>query len=116
MPGSLMRNVPLSLLLVGVLLSLVLGPSARAQRTDTTDIRTDTSTAETEPTADWLLLPFASVGEVGPRIGSALFNGIETAVGLGGRVRFTDDGVHRRLDVAYSRTGVELYMALGEAF
>jgi hypothetical protein len=59
---------------------------------------------------------FVSVGEVGPRIGSALFDGIETAVGLGGRFRLTDDGVHGRLDVAYSRTGVELYIALGEAF
>jgi hypothetical protein len=59
---------------------------------------------------------FASVGEVGPRIGTDLVEGLEAAVGLGGRFRFTDDGVHGRLDVAYSRTGVELYIALGEAF
>jgi hypothetical protein len=59
---------------------------------------------------------FASVGEVGPRIGEDLVKGLEAAVGLGGRFRFTDDGVHGRLDVAYSRTGVELYIALGEAF
>lgn len=59
---------------------------------------------------------FASVGEMGPGLGSDLVNGVEAAVGLGGRFRFTDDGVHGRLDVAYSRTGVELYIALGEAF
>ena len=41
---------------------------------------------------------------------------VETAVGLGGRFRFTDDGVHGRLDLAYSPTGLELYMSLGEAF
>ena len=59
---------------------------------------------------------FASVGEMGPRLGSELVDGVEAAIGLGGRFRFTDDGVHGRLDVAYSRTGVELYIALGEAF
>lgn len=59
---------------------------------------------------------FASVGEVGPRIGPSLFNEIEAAVGAGGRFRFTDNGVHGRLDVAYSRTGIELYISLGEAF
>jgi hypothetical protein len=59
---------------------------------------------------------FASVGEVGPRVGADLFEGPEAAVGVGGRFRFTDDGVHGRLDVAYSRTGIELYIALGEAF
>jgi len=37
-------------------------------------------------------------------------------VGLGGRFRFTDDGVHGRLDLAYSPTGLELYVSLGEAF
>ncbi len=59
---------------------------------------------------------FASAGEVGPRIGSSLFGGVEAAVGMGGRLRFTEDGVHGRLDVAYSRTGIELYLSLGEAF
>lgn len=59
---------------------------------------------------------FASAGEVGPRVGSALFNRVEMAVGIGGRVQFTDDGVHGRLDVAFSRTGTELYISLGEAF
>jgi hypothetical protein len=42
--------------------------------------------------------------------------GVETAVGLGGRLRLTEDGVHGRVDLAYSRTGVELYLSLGEAF
>lgn len=59
---------------------------------------------------------FATVGEVGPRLGTPLINDVEAAVGLGGRLRLTDDGVHGRLDVAYSRTGLELYLSLGEAF
>lgn len=59
---------------------------------------------------------FAAAGEVGPRLGPELFEGTEAAVGLGGRFRFTDDALHGRLDIAYSRTGVELYIAVGEAF
>lgn len=59
---------------------------------------------------------FGAAGEVGPRIGADLATGIETAVGVGGRMRLTDGGVHGRVDLAYSRTGVELYIALGEAF
>ena len=59
---------------------------------------------------------FASVGEVGPRWGAALVEDVEAAAGLGGRFRFTDDGVHGRLDLAYSPTGLELYLSLGEAF
>jgi hypothetical protein len=59
---------------------------------------------------------FASAGEVGPRLGAALVEDVEAAVGLGGRFRFTDDGVHGRLDLAYSPTGLELYISLGEAF
>jgi hypothetical protein len=59
---------------------------------------------------------FASVGAVGPRLGGALARDVEAAVGLGGRFRFTDDGVHGRLDLAYSPTGLELYLSLGEAF
>lgn len=59
---------------------------------------------------------FGAAGEVGPRIGADLASGIETAVGVGGRMRLTDGGAHGRVDLAYSRTGVELYIALGEAF
>lgn len=59
---------------------------------------------------------FGAAGEVGPRIGSDIFRGIETALGAGGRFRLTDGGVHGRLDLAYSKSGVELYLALGEAF
>ena len=59
---------------------------------------------------------FTSVGEVAPRIGGELFQNVEAAIGLGGRLKFTEDGVHGRLDVAYSRTGIELYVSLGEAF
>ena len=59
---------------------------------------------------------FGSVGEVGPRLGPDVFEGLEAAAGVGGRFRFTEDGVHGRLDVAYSRTGIELYISLGEAF
>jgi len=59
---------------------------------------------------------FGAVGEVGPQIGPDLVDGLEAAVGVGGRVRFTEDGVHGRLDVAYSRTGLEFYISLGEAF
>jgi hypothetical protein len=59
---------------------------------------------------------FASIGEVGPRVGAPLVKGVETAVGLGGRLRLTEDGVHGRVDLAYSRTGIELYLSLGEAF
>lgn len=59
---------------------------------------------------------FMTAGEVGPRLGSPLFNEVEVAVGAGGRFRLTEDGVHGRLDVAYSPTGFEIYMSLGEAF
>jgi len=59
---------------------------------------------------------FASVGEVGPRIGRELVDEVERAVGVGGRLRLTDDGVHGRVDLAYSPTGIELYLSLGEAF
>lgn len=59
---------------------------------------------------------FASAGEVAPRIGPSLFNEVEVAIGIGGRFRLTDGGLHGRLDVAYGRTGVEVYMSLGEAF
>lgn len=59
---------------------------------------------------------FASAGEVGPRVGTPLVTDVELAAGLGGRFRFTDGGVHGRLDVGYSRTGLKLYLGLGEAF
>lgn len=59
---------------------------------------------------------FASIGEVGPRVDRVLGEHVEAAVGLGGRLRFTEDGVHGRLDIAYSATGLELYISLGEAF
>jgi hypothetical protein len=59
---------------------------------------------------------FASVGEVGPRVGPALVRDVAAAAGVGGWVRLTDDGVHGRLDIAYSDTGAELYISLGEAF
>jgi hypothetical protein len=59
---------------------------------------------------------FGAIGETGPGLGAELMNEVEAAVGLGGRFRFTDDGLHGRLDVAYSRTGLEFYIALGEAF
>lgn len=59
---------------------------------------------------------FTSMGEVAPRFGPELGRDIEMAVGAGGRLRLTEDGVHGRLDVAYSRTGFEFYLALGEAF
>ena len=59
---------------------------------------------------------FAAVGEVGPRIGPVLVRDVEAAVGVGGRLRLNDDGVHGRVDLAYSPTGIELYLSLGEAF
>lgn len=59
---------------------------------------------------------FAAVGEVGPRVGPALARDVEAAVGVGGRLRLTDDGVHGRVDLAYSPTGIEFYLSLGEAF
>lgn len=59
---------------------------------------------------------FAALGEVGPRVGPDLVEGVEVAIGLGGRLRLTEDGVHGRLDIAYSPTGAELYISLGEAF
>lgn len=59
---------------------------------------------------------FAAVGEVGPRVGPDLVEGVEVAIGIGGRLRLTDDGVHGRLDIAHSPTGTELYISLGEAF
>lgn len=59
---------------------------------------------------------FAALGEVGPRIGPTLARDVEAAVGVGGRLRLTDDGVHGRVDLAYSPTGIEFYLSLGEAF
>jgi len=59
---------------------------------------------------------FAALGEVGPRVGPALARDVEAAVGVGGRFRLTDDGVHGRVDLAYSPTGIEFYLSLGEAF
>ena len=59
---------------------------------------------------------FASVGEVGPRVGPELVEHVEAAIGIGGRLRLTDDGVHGRLDLAWSPTGIEPYVSLGEAF
>lgn len=59
---------------------------------------------------------FASAGEVGPRLGGALVDDVETAAGVGGRLRLTDDGVHGRIDLAMGDDGVELYIGLGEAF
>ena len=59
---------------------------------------------------------FGAVGDVGGAVDGALVRTLEGAVGVGGRLRLTDDGVHGRLDVAYSPTGVEIYVSLGEAF
>ncbi|MFP4228874.1 MAG: BamA/TamA family outer membrane protein [Salinivenus sp.] len=59
---------------------------------------------------------FASVGAVGPRVGTALVENAVAAAGVGGWLRLTDDGVHGRLDLAYSKSGIEVYMSLGEAF
>ena len=59
---------------------------------------------------------FASVGEVGPRVGPELVEEVEVAVGIGGRLRLTDDGVHGRLDLAWSPTGIAPTISLGEAF
>lgn len=59
---------------------------------------------------------FASLGDVGPRLGPALVKDVKAAVGLGGRLRLTEDGMHGRLDIAYSSNGPEFYLSLGEAF
>ena len=59
---------------------------------------------------------FASVGAVGPRVDVALLEHAVAAAGVGGWLRLTDDGVHGRLDLAYSESGVEVYVSLGEAF
>lgn len=59
---------------------------------------------------------FASLGDVGSRVAPALVQDVKVAVGLGGRLRLTDDGLHGRLDIAYSSNGPELYLSLGEAF
>jgi len=59
---------------------------------------------------------FTSAGEVGPRLGSTLFEDVELAAGLGARFQLTDSGLHGRLDVAYSHTGPEFYISVGEAF
>ena len=59
---------------------------------------------------------FASVGEVGPRIGAHLFRNVQGAVGLGGRLRLNDEGVHGRADLAYGADGFEIYLSLLEAF
>ena len=59
---------------------------------------------------------FASAGEVAGRIGGDLVRDVEVAGGLGGRLRLTEGGVHGRLDIAYSASGLQLYISLGEAF
>ena len=59
---------------------------------------------------------FASVGATGPRVDASLVENAVAAVGVGGWLRLTDDGVHGRLDLAYSESGVEVYVSLGEAF
>lgn len=59
---------------------------------------------------------FASAGEVGPSVGSGLVRNVELAAGIGGRLRLTDGGVNGRLDLAYSASGLQLYVSLGEAF
>ncbi len=59
---------------------------------------------------------FASVGAVGSRVDAALVEHAVAAAGVGGWLRLTDDGVHGRLDLAYSENGVEVYVSLGEAF
>lgn len=59
---------------------------------------------------------FMSAGEVAPQIGMGLFEEVGIAAGLGGRLRLTDSGLHGRLDVAYSQTGLEVYLSIGEAF
>lgn len=59
---------------------------------------------------------FASAGEVGPRVGTDLFNKVQLAAGIGGRLRLNDEGVHGRVDLAYGANGLELYLSLLEAF
>jgi outer membrane protein assembly factor BamA len=59
---------------------------------------------------------FAGAGEVGPQIGTDLFNEMQLAAGLGGRLRLNDEGVHGRVDLAYGANGLELYLSLLEAF
>lgn len=59
---------------------------------------------------------FAGAGEVGPRLGPDLFSEIQGSVGLGGRLRLNDSGVHGRVDIAYGAGGPELYISLLEAF
>jgi len=53
---------------------------------------------------------------VGPRIGADLFRNVQGAVGLGGRLRLNDEGVHGRADLAYGADGFEIYLSLLEAF
>jgi hypothetical protein len=59
---------------------------------------------------------FASVGAVGSRVNGSLIDNTVAAAGVGGWLRLTDDGVHGRLDLAYSESGLEVYVSLGEAF
>ena len=59
---------------------------------------------------------FAGAGEVAPRLGPDLVRGVQGSVGLGGRLRLNDSGVHGRIDLAYGAGGPELYVSLLEAF
>ena len=59
---------------------------------------------------------FAGAGEVGPRVGADLFDEVQLAAGLGGRLRLNEEGVHGRVDLAYGANGLELYLSLREAF
>ncbi|MFB6272743.1 MAG: AAA domain-containing protein, partial [Salinibacter sp.] len=59
---------------------------------------------------------FTSAGEVAPRFEPTLLQNVEVAAGLGLRFRLTASGLHGRFDVGYSRTGIDIYLAVGEAF
>jgi hypothetical protein len=59
---------------------------------------------------------FAGAGEAAGAVGPDLVRGINAAVGLGGRLRLNDAGVHGRLDLAYGADGLQVYISLGEAF
>ncbi|WP_242342570.1 BamA/TamA family outer membrane protein [Anaeromyxobacter terrae] len=59
---------------------------------------------------------FAAAGAVGPGLGDLSLRTVKVTGGAGLRFRLTDEGANIRLDLAASRTGVELYVLVLEAF
>jgi hypothetical protein len=60
---------------------------------------------------------FASAGAVAPSVGQFYFRNVQVAGGLGLRyLLFPKKDIYLRFDVGFTREGMNLYIANGEAF